>query len=46
MWLMPDFTGMVARARARTGDLDWAEAADLWAKVTAANPVNSTFCIT
>src|SRR5580693_5821695 len=43
MWLMSDFTGTVARARARTGDHDWAEAADLWAKVTAANPVNGDY---
>jgi hypothetical protein len=43
MWLMSDFTGMVARARARTGDHDWAEAADLWAEVTAANPVNGDY---
>jgi tetratricopeptide (TPR) repeat protein len=34
---------MVARARARTGDNDWAEAADLWAKVAAANPVNGDY---
>ena len=40
---MSDFTGMVARARARTGDNDWAGAADLWAKVTAANPVNGDY---
>jgi hypothetical protein len=35
--------GMVARARARTGDKDWAAAADLWARVTAANPVNGDY---
>jgi tetratricopeptide (TPR) repeat protein len=40
---MSDFMGIVARARARTGDKDWAEAADLWAKVTAANPVNGDY---
>jgi len=34
---------MVARARARTGDNDWDAAADLWAKVTAANPVNGDY---
>jgi tetratricopeptide (TPR) repeat protein len=34
---------MVARARARTGDHDWAGAADLWAEVTAANPVNGDY---
>ena len=43
MWLMSDFAGTVARARARTGDHDWAGAADLWAKVTAANPVNGDY---
>ena len=40
---MPDFMGMVARARARTGDKDWAAAAELWARVTAANPVNGDY---
>jgi hypothetical protein len=35
--------GLVARARARTGDKDWTEAADLWAKVTAANPVSGDY---
>jgi len=40
---MSDFMGMVARARARTGDHDWAAAADLWARVTAANPVNGDY---
>jgi len=43
MWLMSDFTETVARAWARTGDHDWAEAADLWARVTAANPVNGDY---
>jgi hypothetical protein len=32
--------GLVARARARTGDKDWAAAAELWAMVTAVNPVH------
>jgi tetratricopeptide (TPR) repeat protein len=40
---MPDFMGMVARAQARTGDKDWAEAAELWARVTTANPVNGDY---
>ncbi|HEY3750042.1 MAG TPA: hypothetical protein VGL80_12655 [Pseudonocardiaceae bacterium] len=40
---MPDFMGMVARARARTGDQDWAAAAELWAKVTEVNPVNGDY---
>jgi tetratricopeptide (TPR) repeat protein len=40
---MSDFTGMVARARARAGGGDWAGAADLWAEVTAANPVNGDY---
>jgi tetratricopeptide (TPR) repeat protein len=40
---MSHSTAMVARARARTGDSDWAGAADLWAKVTAANPVNGDY---
>ncbi len=40
---MPDFMGIVARAFARTADKDWAEAADLWDKVTAANPVNGDY---
>src|ERR1700678_4846750 len=40
---MPDFMGMVARARARTGDKDWEGAAELWAAVTAANPVNGDY---
>jgi tetratricopeptide (TPR) repeat protein len=43
LWHMSDFMGMVARARARTGDKDWAEATDLWARVTAANPVNGDY---
>jgi hypothetical protein len=34
-----DFLGTVARAQARTADRDWA-AAELWAAVTAANPVH------
>jgi hypothetical protein len=40
---MSDFIAMVARALARTGDKDWAAAADLWARVTAANPVNGDY---
>lgn len=40
---MPDVVGMVARARAMTGDKDWATAAYLWAKVTTANPVNGDY---
>jgi tetratricopeptide (TPR) repeat protein len=35
--------GMVARARVRTGEKDWAATAELWAKVTAANPVNGDY---
>jgi hypothetical protein len=34
---------MVAQARARAGDSDWAAAADLWARVTTANPVNGDY---
>jgi hypothetical protein len=37
---MSDFLGLVARARVRTGDKNWAAAAELWAEVTAINPVN------
>ncbi len=40
---MPDFMGLVALARARTGNEDWAAAAELWARVTAANPVNGDY---
>ncbi len=40
---MPDVMGMVARALARTGDEDWAAAAELWAEVTTANPVNGDY---
>src|SRR6201994_2857142 len=40
---MPDFMGLVARARIRTADEDWAAAADLWARVTTANPVNGDY---
>src|SRR5260370_42228838 len=40
---MPDFMGLVARAQARTGDKDWAAAAELWARVTTANPVNGDY---
>lgn len=34
---------MVAQARALTGGEDWAAAAELWATVTAANPVNGDY---
>lgn len=40
---MTDFLGLVARARARTGDQDWADAAQLWASVTEANPVHGDY---
>src|SRR6185437_468630 len=40
---MPDFLGLVARARVRTADKDWAAAAELWAEATAANPVNGDY---
>lgn len=40
---MPDVMEMVARARIRTADEDWAAAADLWAAVTAVNPVNGDY---
>jgi hypothetical protein len=40
---MTDFMGMVAQARARAGEKDWAAAADLWTRVTAANPVNGDY---
>jgi hypothetical protein len=40
---MPDFMGLVARARIRTADEDWAAAAEEWARVTAANPVNGDY---
>ena len=43
MWLMSDFLGLVARARVSTGDKDWVAAAELWAEVTAANPVNGDY---
>jgi hypothetical protein len=35
--------GSVARARVRSGDKKWAAAAELWAEVTAANPVNGDY---
>ena len=38
-----DFLGIVARAEIRTGSGDWAEAAELWGEVTAANPVNGDY---
>jgi hypothetical protein len=40
---MPDFMGLVARARIRTADEDWAAAAEEWARITAANPVNGDY---
>jgi tetratricopeptide (TPR) repeat protein len=40
---MPDFMGMVARARVRTSDKDWAAAAELWNRVTTVNPVNGDY---
>jgi tetratricopeptide (TPR) repeat protein len=40
---MSDFTTMVAQALTRTDDKDWAVAADLWARVTAADPVNGDY---
>ncbi len=43
MWRVPDFLEMVATALARTGDKDWAAAAELWARVTTANPVNGDY---
>jgi hypothetical protein len=38
-----DFLATVARAQMRSGAGDWAEAAELWAEVTAANPVNGDY---
>ena len=40
---MSDFLALISRAYARTGDKDWAEAAELWAKATEANPVNGDY---
>jgi hypothetical protein len=40
---MPDLMGIVALARTRAADGDWAGAAELWARVTAANPVNGDY---
>jgi hypothetical protein len=40
---MPDVMELVARARARTGDKDWSEAAELWSRATTANPVNGDY---
>jgi hypothetical protein len=40
---MSDFLGLVAQARVRSGDKGWAAAAELWAEVTAANPVNGDY---
>jgi hypothetical protein len=40
---MADFLGLVARARVRSGDKEWGAAAELWAEVTAANPVNGDY---
>ena len=38
-----DLLGVVARAEMRSGSGDWAEAATLWAQVTAGNPVNGDY---
>jgi hypothetical protein len=38
-----DFLALVARAQLRSAEGDWAEAAALWAWVTAANPVNGDY---
>ena len=38
-----DVLGLVARAEMRSGAGDWAEAAALWAQVTAGNPVNGDY---
>jgi len=38
-----DVLATVARAQLRSGAGDWAEAAELWAEVTAANPVNGDY---
>jgi len=38
-----DFLAIVARAELRTASGDWAEAAPLWAQVTAENPVNGDY---
>jgi hypothetical protein len=40
---MSDFLGMVAAALVRARDKDWVAAADLWAGVTAANPVHGDY---
>jgi hypothetical protein len=40
---MSDFLALISRAYTRTGDKDWAEAAELWAKATEANPVNGDY---
>lgn len=38
-----EFLAIVARAELRTASGDWAEAAALWAQVTAENPVNGDY---
>jgi tetratricopeptide (TPR) repeat protein len=38
-----DFLALVAGAQLRSAEGDWAEAAALWARVTAANPVNGDY---
>jgi hypothetical protein len=38
-----EFPGVLARAQLRSEAGDWAEAALLWARVTAANPVNGDY---
>jgi tetratricopeptide (TPR) repeat protein len=38
-----DFLALVAGAQLRSAEGDWADAAALWARVTAANPVNGDY---
>jgi len=38
-----DFLALVAGAQLRSAEGEWAEAAALWARVTAANPVNGDY---
>jgi len=38
-----EFLGLVARAELRSASGDWAEAAALWGRVTAGNPVNGDY---
>jgi hypothetical protein len=40
---MSEFLALVARAYTRTADRDWTGAAELWARVTEANPVNGDY---